>query len=112
MCIASLGSEQLHRLMSNDACTRPEQFAVLGTGMISRMTSATVYATKPVSGGHLNPALTLATAISGHMHWVRTAVCTLSWSRLVVMYMRCFILVSGVSSEAHARLPVRTRHHQ
>ena len=32
-----------------------------------------VYATKPVSGGHLNPALTLATTVSGHMHWVRTA---------------------------------------
>jgi glycerol uptake facilitator-like aquaporin len=35
-----------------------------------------VYATKPVSGGHLNPALTLATTVSGHMHWVRTATRT------------------------------------
>jgi len=29
-----------------------------------------VYATQLVSGGHLNPAITLATAVSGHFHWV------------------------------------------
>ena len=30
-----------------------------------------VYATANVSGGHLNPAVTLATIISGHMRWRR-----------------------------------------
>lgn len=30
-----------------------------------------VYATKNVSGGHLNPALTLAATVSGHMHWAK-----------------------------------------
>lgn len=30
-----------------------------------------VYATANISGGHLNPAVTLATIISGHMHWKR-----------------------------------------
>lgn len=30
-----------------------------------------LYATKHVSGGHLNPALTLATALSSHLHWIK-----------------------------------------
>mmetsp|Transcript_19068 Transcript_19068/g.57612 ORF Transcript_19068/g.57612 Transcript_19068/m.57612 type:complete len:260 (+) Transcript_19068:165-944(+) len=30
-----------------------------------------LYATKHVSGGHLNPALTVATAISHHLHWIK-----------------------------------------
>ena len=29
-----------------------------------------VYATQQTSGGHLNPAITLATTLSGHFHWV------------------------------------------
>ncbi len=41
--------------------------------MIFSCVFSAVYATKPVSGGHLNPALTLATTVSGHMHWVGTA---------------------------------------
>lgn len=30
-----------------------------------------LYATKQMSGGHLNPALTVATAVSGHLHWIK-----------------------------------------
>lgn len=30
-----------------------------------------LYATKQVSGGHLNPALAVATAVTGHLHWVK-----------------------------------------
>jgi aquaporin Z len=30
-----------------------------------------VYAIKHVSGGHLNPAVSLAAAITGHIDWTR-----------------------------------------
>lgn len=30
-----------------------------------------LYATKQTSGGHLNPALTIATVITGHVHWIK-----------------------------------------
>lgn len=30
-----------------------------------------VYAVKPLSGGHLNPAVSLASAVSGHIDWAR-----------------------------------------
>jgi len=30
-----------------------------------------LYATKQVSGGHLNPALTIATVVTGHLHWLK-----------------------------------------
>lgn len=32
--------------------------------------TALVYAMQQLSGGHLNPALTIATIISGHVHWI------------------------------------------
>jgi MIP family channel proteins len=42
--------------------------SALGVGLTY---AVLVYATRHVSGGHLNPALTLATALSGHMHWMK-----------------------------------------
>jgi glycerol uptake facilitator-like aquaporin len=29
-----------------------------------------VYSTQHVSGGHLNPAITIAASLSGHFHWI------------------------------------------
>ena len=31
-----------------------------------------VYATQHLSGGHLNPAISIAMAVSGHMHWLKS----------------------------------------
>jgi aquaporin TIP len=42
--------------------------SALGVGLTY---AVLVYATRHVSGGHLNPALTLATGLTGHMHWIK-----------------------------------------
>lgn len=34
----------------------------------------TVYAVSYFSGGHINPAVTLAAGLSGHMGWARAAL--------------------------------------
>ena len=33
-----------------------------------------MYGTAQVSGGHIHPAVTLATILTGHMHWTRGAL--------------------------------------
>lgn len=50
--------------------SRPETVAILalGNGIIY---AVLVYLTRHTSGGHLNPAVTIAVTISGHMHIVR-----------------------------------------
>lgn len=46
--------------------------ATTGSALGAGLTYAIlVYATKHVSGGHLNPALTLGTVVTGHMDWVK-----------------------------------------
>ena len=37
-----------------------------------------VYATQHLSGGHLNPVISIATAASGHMHWLKAALYVLA----------------------------------
>jgi aquaporin TIP len=36
--------------------------------------AALVYATQHLSGGHLNPVISIATATSGHMHWLKAVL--------------------------------------
>ncbi len=55
----------LFQLMGGDA---PDSAAAYGNG-ISLM--VLIFATANVSGGHLNPAVTLATILTGHMYWTR-----------------------------------------
>eukprot|EP00887_Chlorella_sp_A99_P005504 scaffold1.g5504.t1 len=45
-----------------------EEVAAFGNGLTL---AVLVWATANVSGGHLNPAVTLSTMITGHMHWRR-----------------------------------------
>ena len=37
-----------------------------------------VYATQASSGGHLNPAFSIAMAVSGHMHWMKALLYVLA----------------------------------
>lgn len=45
-----------------------EEVAAFGNGI---SLAVLVWATANVSGGHLNPAVTLSTMVTGHMHWKR-----------------------------------------